>query len=466
MEGVEYKLNTEAIILECSKKNFENLVNNTEGSDKTSFGIEFYTSWQDKLTEHRSEITHIQVTAPANVSFQNCEQLSAETPLVLHSNVFSPFGDNNPIYTNLFSNKIRNFRAIHVIEHFSNFSASSSQFLYPNRDNTKISKQAIFDKCKKWQNEICIPLAFENVPVTMDVEWYFDLLLEMREKTGIEITCDVSHLLMSCAASENPMSLLRSILPSLNPLHIHLSGLEIKDGKIFDNHYSFPQSIIEFAKMHFKSAKFVTFEPYPNASKKKTLNILRKTCVNWKFCQENFEFSGFNRFFEHQPCNDDEQTLHIKNKCLKKTRNSSSTADLMQYFKNSEAENKHIFSSSFDLLNSFNRIVKVKETLEVLLSNLEVESQITDFATLISKEVRKMLLYQTWFNQQTENTIEIALIQAQRVFFCLRFSLREKNMSVEKIQINTLKEIQNSPMVRHVMQREDGLTLAICESIA
>ena len=230
-----------------------------------SYGCELQPLVFDRIEELKSKglLNHIQVTIPNTITFNTAHEFSKKIATIAHCNILNTFGENNWSELAPMVAQIRALNPVHVVEHFTAFRPSENEKtgVYFDLGLTRpLSKLKIIDGVNRWQEMIDRPLCLENISIAENVEAYFDLLLEVREKTGCGIACDLPHFFLSVYSAGFSEERIRTLAGSLRPKQLHVGGLSITNGVLKDNHKGFSPWILQLAHSLFSEADYITLE--------------------------------------------------------------------------------------------------------------------------------------------------------------------------------------------------------------
>jgi hypothetical protein len=238
----------------------------------TQFGIELTAQVQEAIFAGRlSAISHLQVSVPNSFSFPEALRIasSLELPIGLHSTVHD-FFEASQLAANLesaFRKRVSNMRPLYLVEHFTSYCRDSA-----DRKSAFWSKELTFDqgKVSKLQRSISCPLYLENIPITTDVEAYFEEFYGVTSGLSGGAAVDLAHLWISAAAlfsgdHRRAESWAKDIVQRLKPEIVHIGGVSLRGGVLGDNHHRVSPEL--FSLLEAKEfLKYVVFEPDPRAT--------------------------------------------------------------------------------------------------------------------------------------------------------------------------------------------------------
>jgi uncharacterized protein (UPF0276 family) len=232
-----------------------------------SFGCELHPLLFDKITVMKTAglIDHIQVTVPNTVGFKDAFRFSEQIPTIVHSNLLNTFGENNWSELKPVSKQVQALKPIHVVEHFTAFRQNSEKSgIYFNLSLfEKRNFEKIVDVVRRWQDLLDAPLCLENVAIVENVEAYFNLLCEVREKTGCKVVCDLPHFFISAFSASFSDEQIVKTAKALNPIQVHAGGLTCAYGILKDNHKGYSPWIAGAGHLLFTNAEYMTLEQSP-----------------------------------------------------------------------------------------------------------------------------------------------------------------------------------------------------------
>ena len=157
-----------------------------------------------------NSVTHFQITTPTQNNFEKCQQISREVCSVgIHSSFFSPLSMSHDWnHYELLAARLKKLNPIYHIEHFAclrDDGLIKNAICFGKMKNFKDKISFVSDSLNRYRDLISCELFLENIPVTEDVEWYYDFLYSVSERTYIPINLDIPHLLISAVALEKKL---------------------------------------------------------------------------------------------------------------------------------------------------------------------------------------------------------------------------------------------------------------------
>lgn len=225
-----------------------------------SYGIE-YNNTLKELINKESLLNHIQISIPGKIALQEAEALENKIPIIVHSNILNVFGENNWDHLKRIAKNISKLKPQFIIEHFTCFRNENSKYgivpqnILKNKSSLALAK----DNISRYRDITKTDISIENIPITRDVELYFELFADTVRSLNLKVTCDFSHLSISSSASSH-YDKITQIMSELKPIQIHLSSVRQINGKVFDSHHSLSDDFVRSAKHLFPLTKYFTWE--------------------------------------------------------------------------------------------------------------------------------------------------------------------------------------------------------------
>lgn len=214
--------------------------------------------------ERLAPLSHCQITVPAGITYAQAQEARRGLPVIFHSNLVNFFSENDWSELERIAKQIRGLRPLLVVEHFSSFRPEEDQktgVWFPEQSGSRPAiRERLSSTIKRWQDLTGAPISLENVPITERVDEYFDLLLETRDRTSCRITCDVPHFIISGLAARWNESVAAARAAALNPIQIHVAGLDLSEDRVYDGHNHPGSSVASYAKRLFPGAAHFTYE--------------------------------------------------------------------------------------------------------------------------------------------------------------------------------------------------------------
>jgi len=231
-----------------------------------SLGCELQPILLPRLLEFKRDklMSHLQVTIPNTLTFFQAMESIGDLSVIAHCNILNTFGKNEWAELKPWVRQIRSLRPQHVVEHFTSFRSPSGEktgILFEPAITIGARRQVVVDSINRWQDLLGLPLCLENVPISKDIEAYFDFLLEIKSETGCGIACDLPHFFLSMFSGKRSESQMRSLAADLDPTQLHVGGLSLSpEGTLRDNHKLFSPWVLSQGRLLFPTANFITLE--------------------------------------------------------------------------------------------------------------------------------------------------------------------------------------------------------------
>lgn len=214
-----------------------------------------------------AQCDHFQFTPPTVIPLSKLREIGESYRLISHDNLFNALGENDWNEIEPFAEQVRALKPVHSVVHFTNFrprKGIKSGVHFDLEYCKPAYKQRIVDQVLRWQDKVGVPVSLENIPLSKNVRAYFDLLLEVKQRVGCLMTCDVPHFIIAAFSSEGDRGreFVSAYAQELNPIQVHLGSISIFNGVIRDNHKKFQPWLAPVALGLFPNVSYVTVEQY------------------------------------------------------------------------------------------------------------------------------------------------------------------------------------------------------------